>query len=160
MRVEFFTIPAQAGADAAEELNRLLSSARILTVDRQFVADGASSFWAICVVLQTGPLRAGKGQSAKKGTIDYREVLSVEDFAIYAKLRDLRKELATREAVPAYAVFTNEQLAAIAQERANSLTTLKKISGLGEARVGKYGMSVIALMNSLALAPKEPPDEA
>lgn len=159
MQVDFFTIPVQAGTEAAEELNRLLSSSRILTVDRQFVADGASSFWSICVVSQTGPLRTGKGAPGKKGAVDYREVLSAEDFAVYARLRELRKELAQREAVPPYAVFTNEQLAAIVQGRVTSVTALKEIEGVGDARVDKYGMSVVTLMTSLASPPSEPRDE-
>lgn len=161
MRVDFFTIPVQSGVEATEELNSRLSSARILTVDRQFVADGASSFWSICVLSQTGPLRGGKGSSAKKGGVDYREVLSAEDFAAYAKLRDLRKQLAERDGVPPYAVFTNEQLAAIVQGRVDSLTALKKVDGVGDARVEKYGMSVLTLLNGLAGKPrKESPDEA
>ena len=158
MRVDFFTIPVQAGAETAEELNRLLSSARILTVDRQFVADGENSFWSICVVSQTGPLRGGKSQSGKKG-IDYREVLSAEDFAVYAKLRDLRKQLAERDGVPPYAVFTNEQLAAIVQGRVDNLTALKAIDGIGDARVEKYGLSVLTLLQGLSGKPQEPRDE-
>lgn len=159
MRVDFFTIPVQAGAETTEELNRLLSSARILTVDRQFVADGASSFWSVCVVSQTGPLRGGKAQTGKKGTIDYHDVLSPEDFAVYARLRDLRKQLAEREAVPPYAVFTNEHLAAIVQGRVDSLTALKKIKGIGEARADKYGMPILRLMQSLSAQQQESPDE-
>jgi len=160
MRIDFFTIPVQSSAEASEELNSLLSSSRILTVDRQFVPDGTSSFWSVCVVSQTGPLRGGKVASAKKDTVDYREVLSAEDFAVYAKLRDLRKQLAEREGVPTYAVFTNEQLAAITQGRVDSLTALKRVEGVGDARVEKYGTSVLTLLNSLAGQPQEPRDEA
>jgi len=160
MRIDFFTIPVQAGAEATEDLNRLLSSARILTVDRQFVADGANSFWSICVVSQTGPLRSGKSGASKKGAVDYRDVLNAEDFAVYAKLRDLRKQLAERDGVPPYAVFTNEQLAAIVQDSVNSLTALKKIDGVGDARVDKYGISVLTLLQSIAGKPKDPPNEA
>lgn len=159
MRVDFFMIPVQAGAEATEDLNRLLSSARILTVDRQFVADGAGSFWSVCVVSQTGPLRTGKAQTGKKGAVDYRDVLSAGDFAVYAKLRDLRKQLAEREAVPPYAVFTNEQLAAIVQGRVDSLTALKKIDGIGDSRAEKYGKSVLTLLSGLSGASQEPRDE-
>ena len=43
--------------------------------------------------------------------MDYKEILKSEDFAVFARLRDLRKEIAQAEAVPVYTVFTNEQLA-------------------------------------------------
>ena len=115
MRIDFFTVPVQSGESATEELNRMLSSTRILSVERQFVADGASSFWSLCIISQTGASQGKRG--GKKGNIDYREVLSAEDFSVYARLRELRKELAEREGVPVYAVFTNEQLAEFARLR-------------------------------------------
>lgn len=108
-----------------------------------------------------GPPRQGRGvksQSGKK-SIDYREVLSAEDFAVYAKLRDLRKQLAERDGVPPYAVFTNEQLAAIVQGRVDNLTALKAIDGIGDARVEKYGLSVLTLLQGLSGKPQEPRDE-
>jgi hypothetical protein len=48
---------------------------------------------------------------SKRAKVDYRELLSAGDFVLFAKLRILRKGMAEREAVPAYALFTNEQLA-------------------------------------------------
>lgn len=150
MRVDFFIIPVQAPDEATADLNRLLSSARILTVDRQFVADGASSFWAVSVTSLPTSRDRPAAQGAKKPAIDYREVLSPEDFALYARLRDLRKQLAQTEGVPPYAVFTNEQLAAIVQARAGSLTALGRIEGVGEARVKKYGQPVVALLQGAA----------
>ena len=48
MRFDFFTIPVIGGEDAADALNRLVGSVRVLSVNRQFVADGANSCWAVC----------------------------------------------------------------------------------------------------------------
>ena len=42
--------------------------------------------------------------------VDYKEILSEEDFIFYSKLRELRKELTNNEALPVYTFFTNEQL--------------------------------------------------
>ena len=58
-----------------------------------------------------------------KKKIEYKEVLSPEDFSIYAKLRDWRKETAAREAVQLYNVFMNEQMAVMVQKRVNSKAT-------------------------------------
>ncbi|MBI4754199.1 MAG: HRDC domain-containing protein [Betaproteobacteria bacterium] len=49
----------------------------------------------------------------KRERIDYREVLNEQDFAVFADLRRLRKGLAEQDGVPAYALFTNEQLVAL-----------------------------------------------
>lgn len=144
MRCDFFTIPAQDAATATEELNRLLSNARILSVDRQFVADGANSFWSVCVLSQTGGQRPVS--QGRRAAVDYREVLSPEDFKVYARLRDLRKTLAQRDGVPPYSVFTNEQLAEIVRGQVASLSALKAINGVGDARVEKYGQDMLAAL--------------
>ena len=87
---------------------------------KEFVADGESSFWAFCVELADGAppgIGARTGTGAAKERIDYKEVLSPADFAVFSKLREVRKALAEKEAIPAYSVFTNEQLAQIVREK-------------------------------------------
>jgi superfamily II DNA helicase RecQ len=81
--------------------------------------------------------------------IDYRERLSEADFAIYAKLRSLRKSIAERDGLPAYALFTNEQLAAMVQQRVTSLKGLEEIPGVGPARVSKYGAAFLEILRSM-----------
>ena len=45
-----------------------------------------------------------------------------------------------------YAVFTNEQLAAIAQQRPQSRTALQTIDGIGAAKSEKYGAEFLAVV--------------
>jgi len=141
MRLKCFAIPALTPDEAADEVSRFLASHRILTIDRKLVDDGPASYWAICVTYQ----QASEPSPAKYSKTDYRDLLSEEDFAIYARLRNLRKELAQREAVPAYAIFTNEQLATIVRERVSSVEQLGAISGVGTSKVQKYGDAMLAL---------------
>lgn len=92
---------------------------------------------------------ARKGRTfAGKSKVDYREVLSPEDFAVYAKLREARKQIAQQEAVPIYTVFTNEQLAQMVQGRATSRAELEKIMGVGDARLEKYGARMLETLKS------------
>ncbi len=156
MRLDFFTIAAQPHPQGVEELNAHLSQARVLSVDRQFVSDGSNSFWSICVISQASGPKAASPKSSKRSSIDYREILSVGDFAVYARLRELRRQTADQEGVPIYAVFTNEQLAAMAQQRITSLTALRHIDGVGEARVAKYGKAFLELIQ--ATPPATGPD--
>ena len=51
---------------------------------------------------------------------------------MFARLRQVRKEMAQAEAVPVYTVFTNEQLAQMVQARATTRAALEKIAGVGE----------------------------
>jgi len=147
MQLRFFRIPAGDTGCFAEELNAFLRGHRILTVQREFVSGADGAWWAICVeylsaAADTGPAANGTG----KGKIDYREKLNAEDFAVFSALRDVRKELAERDGVPVYAVFTNEQIAEMVTSKADSLTALRKIDGVGDSRIEKYGERFVAAL--------------
>lgn len=141
MSFRFFQIPARGSAEAERELNQCLSTHRVLAVERRWVDLGENSFWAICVdCLDQRVVRSDhKSSSNQRPRVDYKELLSPEEFARFAALRDLRKELASEEGVPVYTVFTNEQLAQIVQQTVRSKSELQKITGLGEGRIEKYG---------------------
>ena len=117
MAFKFFTVPIQNSEAAEAELNGFLGSHKILSVDRRWVDQGSASFWSFCVDYLDSAGAGAPGQPRGRGKIDYREVLSPEDFAVFAKLRDLRKEIGQAEAVPVYTIFTNEQLAQMVQKR-------------------------------------------
>jgi DNA helicase-2/ATP-dependent DNA helicase PcrA len=65
----------------------------------------------------------------------------------YEALRELRGEL--RDGKPAYVVFDNKTLAAIAHQAPTSLSDLSRISGVGPAKLEKYGDAVITLVTNL-----------
>ena len=151
MPYDFFQIPVQGGGEATEALNRRLRSGRIASVRKEFVVAEGAAYWAFCVEYVDGAAAPTSSRAAAKtAKIDYREVLPEAEFKRYAKLRELRKELAARDAVPAYSVFTNEQLAAIVQTGVDSLAALGKIGGVGEARVAKYGEALLAALSQEA----------
>lgn len=135
MRIEFFTVPILNADQARDELNRFIMGHRVISIDRNFVQDGPNSAWAFCIGYETTENAA----PAKRGKIDYREVLSDQDFSVFVKLRNLRKEWAEREGVPAYAVFTNEQLAEMVTRPVRSKADILALPGVGEARIEKYG---------------------
>ena len=49
MTFHFFAVPASDSAAAQEHLNDFCQRHRVVSVDRQFVNDGANSHWAICI---------------------------------------------------------------------------------------------------------------
>lgn len=135
MNFKFFTIPVQSPDSATADLNRFLAGHAVLGIERHFVADGQNSLWAICVNYQP----SGEVTDSKAGKVDYKEVLDEKQFAVYARLRDLRKQLAEQDGVPVYSVLNNRQLAEMVQQRVTSKTVLKNISGVGEARANVSG---------------------
>jgi len=149
MAYRFFVIPAFHPEGAQDELNAFIRSHRVLSVDRRWIDHGDTSHWSFCVdyVESSGGTGHSSGKDGSgRERIDYREKLSAEDFAVFAKLRELRKEIAKADAIPVYMVFTNDQLAAMVEGRATTKTELEKIAGVGDARIEKYGARVLELL--------------
>ncbi|MCB1776807.1 MAG: HRDC domain-containing protein [Candidatus Competibacteraceae bacterium] len=157
MKYRFFAIPVHASDAAQEELNRFCAKQRLVSVDKQFVQNAEQSYWAFCI----GYLDGQEGsKAATKGKIDYREVLNEQDFALFSRLRTLRKELADGEGIPIYAVFTNEQLAALVQRRVQSAAALREIAGVGESRIEKYGDAFLRLLREVFVTVGPTPSES
>lgn len=154
MRMHFVSVPVFDGAPAEAELNQFLATHRVLAIERQLVVDGMRSTWAICVSHVEGPASSGASPSSPPGdpgkrraaAVDYRDLLPDDEFQVFVKLRTLRKLLADREGVPAYALFTNEQLAAMVQGQVRSITDLAKLDGVGKARIEKYGAAFVGVL--------------
>ena len=130
-------------------MNVFLRSHRVLAVKKEFVPEGENSFWTFCVEYMetTTGLPTGGASSGKLPKVDYKEVLKPEEFEVFGRLREWRKAVAEKEAVPVYAVLTNEQLAQAVQRKVTSKAGLKEIEGVGDARVEKYGEGVLRVIN-------------
>ena len=116
MQVRVFTIPLFDNLAQTDEMNAFLRSQKVLTLDRQQVTVGNQAFWTFCVTyLPQGGYSNGGGLQTKGGKVDYKNVLNEETFAVFSQLRSIRKQLAEQDAIPAYAVFTDSELAEIAQ---------------------------------------------
>tara|TARA_R110002096_G_scaffold434052_1_gene654563 strand:- start:604 stop:1035 length:432 start_codon:yes stop_codon:yes gene_type:complete len=100
MAFQYFQIPAADGESVQAELNAFLAGKKVIRLEQHFVAEGASSFWAVSVQYSAGSGPSGnaaKRSAPFKNQVDYREILSPEDFTIYDRLRRLRKQLAKDE---------------------------------------------------------------
>lgn len=73
--------------------------------------------------------------------------LATEDeSALFERLRAWRRERAREEQVPAYAIFHDRVLYAIAQEKPARMSDLAAISGVGRAKLENYGEELLALV--------------
>ncbi|MDB3958694.1 HRDC domain-containing protein [Opitutales bacterium] len=146
----FFQIPAIGDEVLEEELNDFLKKRSVVDVRQEFVPSGSSGNWCFSVRWRDGAL-AKDAPSKGRAMVDYKEILEPADFACFVRLRELRKELAKKEEVPAYAIFTNEQLAELARARPASPSGLTKIEGIGESRVKKYGTIFLKVLGEEVL---------
>ena len=66
-----------------------------------------------------------------------------ENPELFERLRALRAQLAQRENVPAYIVFSNAALADMAARAPKTEAEFLAVSGVGEAKAGRYGAQVL-----------------
>jgi DNA helicase-2/ATP-dependent DNA helicase PcrA len=68
------------------------------------------------------------------------------DEALFERLREWRMETARTESVPAYVVFTDLTLQAIAEVQPSTPEQLLAINGIGRGKQEKYGDAVLDLL--------------
>jgi len=90
--------------------------------------------------LATARGKARKAKAAAAGTMDAAAA------ALYERLRDWRAKVARSHGVPAYVVFHDATLQAIAQARPASVEALRGIAGLGERKLANYGEQLLELI--------------
>ncbi|MCL2191317.1 MAG: DNA helicase RecQ [Treponema sp.] len=71
---------------------------------------------------------------------------SAGDRDLFEKLRELRKEIATRESVPAYIVFSDATLRDMCRKKPASLERFSDVKGVGSAKLEKYGEAFVRLV--------------
>lgn len=142
MQVKVFNVYTTDTGEALAVLNNFLAHHRVLDMQQVFFEGGQGSGWSFCVRYLTGSTPSGNSQK-----MDYRQVLSPEHFKVFAHLREIRKTLARADAVPAYAVFTDAELAEIARLSPPNEANLRQVFGIGQKRMEKYGHTLLALFN-------------
>ena len=68
------------------------------------------------------------------------------DEETMGRLREWRRQEAAEQKLPAYCIFTDATLVALAEGRPRNAAELIKIQGLGPAKASKYGEHVLAIL--------------
>ena len=151
MQFRIFNIPIPGSDAETEEMNRFLRGNRIIAVEKQLVSAGSAHYWSFCVqFIHSASSQQNIAQGERKEKIDYKNVLDAPTFEVFSKLREYRKQIAENDAVPAYAVYTDAELAEIAKLREINPKNLLTINGIGEKRVEKYGKVLCTMIEKEA----------
>jgi DNA helicase-2/ATP-dependent DNA helicase PcrA len=75
-----------------------------------------------------------------------REAVVAADPELYGALSEWRKKRAKAEEIPAYIVFHNSVLAAIADAKPRSIGELSEVAGVGPAKLERYGDEVLGVV--------------
>jgi len=147
MQIQLFYIPVAEQGELLSEMNKFLGTHKVLEVEQKFYQNEKGAYWCFCVRTITGVAQF-TGSFNNKVKVDYKQVLTADEFEIFSKLRECRKKIATDDAVPAYAVFTDEELAGIAKLSELTVTSLSTITGIGSKKIEKYGKLIVETINS------------
>ena len=129
MQIKLFTIPIFNNEEMLAEMNKFLACNKILEIDQHFSNIEKGGYWKV----------------------DYKQKLNDSEFKVFSILRECRKILASEDTVPAYAVFTDEELAYISQRPSIEAQKLISIKGIGDKKVEKYGKKLIELYQACVL---------
>lgn len=138
MQIKVYTIPILGGELLIAEMNVFLRSKKILQTESHLIQEGGGAFWCFCIKY-VEDVNIQERFNASLPKIDYKQLLGDVGFARFSKLRELRKKIAEEDAVPAYAVFTDEELSGLAKLEKITLANMKSIHGIGQKKVEKYG---------------------
>lgn len=143
MQIKLFNVPLTDDGTAQAELNKFLAGHKVLEVEQRFFQNEKGGCWSFCVrFIQNGLVNE---PTTFKGKVDYKTVLTESEFVVFSSLREIRKLLATNDAVPAYAVFTDEELSNITKLPTISIANMLTIKGIGEKKVEKYGKQMLEM---------------
>jgi ATP-dependent DNA helicase RecQ len=82
-----------------------------------------------------------KKEEKKKSELEYNS-------ALFAMLRQKRKELADQAGVPPYVIFSDRTLIEMAAYYPQSRTSLLNIAGVGQVKLDRYGDAFLGIMKS------------
>ena len=124
-------------------------------IQEGFAAKTAEQYPAVRLTPQSKPLlrgertlemavsratrEAGGGGAARRRGPSAAADLTPEETRLFEQLRSLRKELAAEAGLPPYIVFGDQTLRSMAQERPTTNQELLRISGVGQAKLERYG---------------------
>ena len=87
-------------------------------------------------------------RNAKKPVAGDGRTLNEDEEALFLRLKELRKQLADRQRVPAYIVFSDKVLMEMAVRRPSSDAELLDVPGVGPAKLQRYGPAFLAAVNA------------
>ncbi len=141
MQIKLFTIPINSIEDYNEELNKFLGTHKIVEIEKHLLQTANTYSW--CFYISYIKNNYTDEQKKSKGRIDYMKTLDSVSFAKFSKLRDIRKKIAIENAVSAYIVFTDAELAEMTKLPEITIQKIKRIKGIGDKKAEKYGNKLI-----------------
>jgi DNA helicase-2/ATP-dependent DNA helicase PcrA len=88
------------------------------------------------------------GDAAERKLGRHLSCPSTFDEQTMALLKEWRRQQAAEQKVPAFCIFTDATLIALAEARPHNRSGLVKVQGLGPTKADRYGDEVLAILGS------------
>ncbi|MBI4368903.1 MAG: HRDC domain-containing protein [Elusimicrobia bacterium] len=149
MKLKVFTLrmnPA-SGIFDDKELSDFQLGKDILEVSEHFLIHEKNPTLVLVLRYRETPDDRRPPEETRK---DWRTELDPDGQRIYDELRLWRGRKAKKEGMPPYLILNNRELAELAMKRPATLTQLRQIQGIGEAKSQRWGEEILALIAKLA----------
>lgn len=122
-------------------------------ISQELIGVEQGSYPTIFVAPRGKRVLQGKEKVEKKELVRAQTVFS-ED-SLFAELRKLRKEIAEREKVPPFVVFSDASLRDMCLKIPQTLEEFLQVNGVGEQKLSKYGDAFLAVIKDFCNAHPE-----
>ena len=152
MRCKIFSVPleSEAALDRERKLNDFLGTTNVKRIFASLANAPEGPMWSVLFFYEgEAQPEAIPRPSANPGTpVETGANLTGEQVRWMIALKKWRADQAGQEGVPLYMVAQNKWLEDIVRMPARGLDDLKKVRGLGDWRVQKYGAKILEVLNA------------
>ena len=149
MRCKIFTVPLESeeALDRERKLNDFLVATNVKRVFASLANQPAGPMWSVLFFYEDGAQETSKTSASPDVTMDPCAPLTREQVKSIVALKRWRADQAALEGVPLYMVAQNKWLEEMVRMPVRTLDDLKKLRGLGDWRVQKYGAKILEIVN-------------
>lgn len=134
MQFKTFRITITSPERSEGELNAFLRGHRILSVDRHFCSD-QGGYWALIVEYAEDGHADMVRPSKRRERVSVTDELSENEKSRFERYRKIRYQVSVDRGVPAYAVFTDKELALLSRLEELNLEGVKSLKGISPAHL-------------------------
>lgn len=130
---------------------------RVTTLGRSIVYNNQSA--ELATYREPAETKPSDGSTNKKHSFKARPIRPIQassiDETLLDSLQQLRKQIAARESMPAYIIFSDASLDDMVQKKPTTLDEFGDIRGVGQIKLDKYGKVFVALIKFVLKGEKE-----
>lgn len=141
MKIRVFTLPFDEEQERFpdELVEQFCANKKVDKINSKFFEKGHKTYWSVAIHYETLPSKSFNRQLKD---------LDEGQQMLFEQLANWRKEQANKEGFPPYLVCKNKQFIDIIERRCTTLDALSKISGIGKAKLSKYGKAIITIVKN------------